>query len=130
MWNAGISILDSIFKKLFNPEIYPERLSDLISSIISIPVTVIRALPLQESILEGNALLIMDILVQLEDGSLANVEVQKIPYMFPAERMSCYSSDLVLRQYSRVKGEMVSICISERPSLIPDWNWNFSSVSI
>ena len=47
----------------------------------------------------------MDILVQLEDGSLANVEVQKIPYMFPAERMSCYSSDLVLRQYSRVKGE-------------------------
>ena len=96
---------DPIFKKLFNPEIYPERLSDLISSIIRIPVTVIRALPLQESILEGNALLIMDILVQLEDGSLANVEVQKIPYMFPAERMSCYSSDLVLRQYSRVKGE-------------------------
>ena len=81
------------------------RLSDLISSIISIPVTVIKALPLQESILDGNALLIMDILVQLEDGSLANVEVQKIPYMFPAERMSCYSSDLVLRQYSRVKGE-------------------------
>ena len=121
---------DPIFKKLFNPEIYPERLSDLISSIIRIPVTVIKALPLQESILEGNALLIMDILVQLEDGSLANVEVQKIPYMFPAERMSCYSSDLVLRQYSRVKGEMVSICILERLSLIPDWNWNFSSVSI
>ena len=96
---------DPIFKKLFNPEIYPERLSDLISSIIRIPITVIRALPVQESILEGNALLIMDILVQLEDGSLANVEVQKIPYMFPAERMSCYSSDLVLRQYSRVKGE-------------------------
>ena len=96
---------DPIFKKLFNPEIYPERLSDLISSIIHIPITVIRALPVQESILEGNALLIMDILVQLEDGSLANVEVQKIPYMFPAERMSCYSSDLVLRQYSRVKGE-------------------------
>ena len=116
--------------QLFNPEIYPERLSDLISSIIRIPVTVIRALPLQESILEGNALLIMDILVQLEDGSLANVEVQKIPYMFPAERMSCYSSDLVLRQYSRVKGEMVSICILERLFLIPDWNWNFSSVSI
>ena len=55
--------------------------------------------------LEGNALLIMDILVQLADGSLANVEVQKIPYLFPAQRMSCYSADLVLRQYSRVKGE-------------------------
>ena len=96
---------DPIFKKLFNPEVYPERLSRLISSIIGIPVTVVQILPQQESMLDGSALLIMDILVQLEDGSLANVEVQKIPYMFPAERMSCYSSDLVLRQYSRVKGE-------------------------
>lgn len=97
---------DPIFKKLFNPEIYPERLSDLISSIIGTPVKVVKVLPLQESMLEGNALLIMDILVQLADGSLANVEVQKIPYLFPAERMSCYSADLVLRQYSRVKGEL------------------------
>ena len=55
--------------------------------------------------LDGGALLIMDILVELADGSLANVEVQKVPYLFPGERMSCYSSDLVLRQYSRVKGE-------------------------
>ena len=47
----------------------------------------------------------MDILVELKDGSLANVEVQKIPYNFPAERMSCYSADLLLRQYNRVKGE-------------------------
>ena len=47
----------------------------------------------------------MDILVELQDSSLANVEVQKVPYLFPGERMSCYSSDLVLRQYSRVKGE-------------------------
>ncbi len=97
---------DPIFKKLFNPEIYPERLSDLISCIIGIPVKVVKVLPLQESMLEGNALLIMDILVQLADGSLANVEVQKIPYLFPAQRMSCYSADLVLRQYSRVKGEL------------------------
>ena len=50
-------------------------------------------------------MLIMDILVKMDDGSIANVEIQKIPYAFPGERMSCYSSDLLLRQYSRVKRE-------------------------
>ena len=44
----------------------------------------------------------MDIIVKLSDGSLANVEIQKIPYGFPAERMSCYSADLLLRQYDRL----------------------------
>ena len=39
----------------------------------------------------------------MEGGSIANVEIQKIPYAFPGERMSCYSSDLMLRQYTRVK---------------------------
>ncbi|MFR2077251.1 MAG: PD-(D/E)XK nuclease family transposase, partial [Lachnospira sp.] len=37
--------------------------------------------------------------------SLANVEVQKIGYRFPGQRSACYSSDLLLRQYKRVKGE-------------------------
>ena len=46
----------------------------------------------------------MDIIVELEDGSIANVEIQKISYLFPAQRMSCYSADLLLRQYARVKG--------------------------
>lgn len=69
------------------------------------PVKVVKLLPNTENMLDGGALLIMDILVELEDGSLANVEVQKIPYSFPGERISCYSADLLLRQYSRVKGE-------------------------
>ena len=62
-------------------------------------------LPTEEVLLDGSALLIMDILVELEDGSLANVEIQKVPYNFPGERMSCYSADLLLRQYTRLKGE-------------------------
>ncbi len=49
------------------------------------------------------SLLIMDILVELEDGSLANVETQKIGYKFPGQRCACYSSDLLLRQYKRVR---------------------------
>ena len=94
---------DPFFKKLFQPDIYPERLSSLISSILGTDVTVCDILSNEESLLPANSILIMDILVQMKDGSIANVEIQKIPYAFPAERMSCYSSDLVLRQYSRVK---------------------------
>lgn len=94
---------DPFFKKLFNPDIYPERLSSLISSIIGTKVTVQCILSNEDSMLPSTSLLLLDILVQLEDGSIANVEIQKIPYAFPGERMSCYSSDLMLRQYTRVK---------------------------
>ena len=94
---------DPFFKKLFNPDIYPERLSSLISSIIGTKVTVQCILSNEDSMLPSTSLLLLDILVQLENGSIANVEIQKIPYTFPGERMSCYSSDLMLRQYTRVK---------------------------
>ena len=94
---------DPFFKKLFNPDIYPERLSSLISSIIGTRVTVQCILSNEDSMLPSTSLLLLDILVQLEDGSIANVEIQKIPYAFPGERMACYSSDLMLRQYTRVK---------------------------
>ncbi len=47
----------------------------------------------------------MDIVVELEGGSLANVEVQKLGYRFPGQRSACYSADLLLRQYKRVREE-------------------------
>lgn len=102
---------DPFFKKLFNPDIYPERLSRLISSIIGTNVTVKCILSNEDSMLPSTSLLLLDIIVQLEDGSIANVEIQKIPYTFPSERMSCYSADLLLRQYTRVKGEKGSTFI-------------------
>jgi hypothetical protein len=43
--------------------------------------------------------------VQLEDGSLSDIEIQKIGYKFPGERAACYSADHLLRQYKRVRGE-------------------------
>ena len=49
--------------------------------------------------------MIMDIVVELEGGSLANVEVQKLGYRFPGQRSACYSADLLLRQYKRVREE-------------------------
>ncbi len=99
---------DPFFKRIFNPEIYPERLSRFISSILGEEVKVVKILPQEEVMIDGGALLIMDILVQLADGSLTNIEIQKIPYKFAGERMSCYSSDLLLRQYSKVKANSTS----------------------
>lgn len=54
---------------------------------------------------DETSLVIMDIVVELDDGSVSNVEVQKVGYAFPGQRSACYSSDLLLRQYKRVRGE-------------------------
>ena len=51
------------------------------------------------------SLVITDIVVELEDGSIANIEVQKIGIGFTGERASCYTADLLLRQYKRVRDE-------------------------
>lgn len=48
----------------------------------------------------------MDIVVELEDGGIADVEVQKCGYAFPGQRAACYSADLLLRQYKRVRDEL------------------------
>ena len=95
---------DPFFKKLFNPDVYPERLSRLISSIIGTNVTVKCILSNEDSMLPSTSLLLLDIIVQLEDGSIANVEIQKIPYTFPGDRISCYSGVLAEQKISRVAG--------------------------
>ncbi len=95
-------LYDPFFKAIFNPDINKDRLAKLISAILGQEVTVVEILPNEDSSMMGT-LIIMDILVRMSDGSLANIEVQKAPYLFPAERISCYSSDLMMRQYNRIK---------------------------
>ena len=103
----GVKILyDAFFKEIMNPENTPERLNELLSLLLGQSVTIKRVLPGDSTRLaDEQSLLIMDILVELADTSLANVEVQKIGYRFPGQRSACYSSDLLLRQYKRVNGE-------------------------
>ncbi len=103
----GVKILyDAFFKEIFNPENKPERLEALLSLLLKQKVKIKSLLPGDNSrIADENSLLIMDILVELEDGSLANIECQKIGYKFPGQRSACYSADLLLRQYKRVRGE-------------------------
>ncbi len=103
----GVKMLyDTYFKEIMNPDTTPERLNEVLSLILQREVKILHILPNDSAKLAAeNSLLVMDIVVQLEDGSIANIEVQKIPYSFPGERSACYSSDLLLRQYKRVHGE-------------------------
>ncbi len=103
----GMNVLyDGIFKELFNPEATPERLSQLLSLLLGREVSVKTVLP-NDSVRLGSesSLLYTDIIVELEDRSLANIEIQKIGYAFPGQRCACYSADHLLRQYKRVRGE-------------------------
>lgn len=103
----GIRMLyDGFFKEILNPESAPERLDTFLSLILGFRVRIHTVLPNDSTrIADESSLLITDIVVELEDGSLANVEVQKIGYMFPGQRSACYSADMLLRQYKRVKSK-------------------------
>ena len=103
----GVKLLyDAFFKEIMNPEADSEPLGDFLSLVLGRQVSIHSVLPGDSSrIADEGSLLITDIVVRLEDGSLANVEVQKIGYLFPGERSACYSADLLLRQYRRVRGE-------------------------
>ena len=101
----GLKILyDSFFKEVMNPEYSPERLEDFLHVLLKRKVRIVRILPNDSTrIADETSLLITDIIVELEDGSLANVEIQKVGYTFPGERSACYSADMLLRQYKRVR---------------------------
>ena len=99
----GVKITyDPFFRFVFNPELHPERLERLLSSILKEKVRIRRVLPPDPMRFhESMPLVIMDILVELAGGALCSVEIQKAPYAFPGQRAACCSSELVVRQYSR-----------------------------
>lgn len=93
---------DSVFRKVFNPETEQgmKRLESLLSAILEHNVKIIRIIPRAGTQLNESAgFVVMDILVQLNDHSYANVEMQKIGYHFPLARADCYISDIIMRQY-------------------------------
>lgn len=98
-------LYDRIFKKIFQPDIHPERLEDLISCLLKQKVKIRDVLPTENILTDGTLEWFMDVIVELADGSLVLVEIQKDPFYFPAERISCYSSEMLVRQYERVRKE-------------------------
>lgn len=103
--NSGLKVTyDSVFKKIFNPSEHPERMEELISALIGKKVKIIDVLTKEGSQLtELGSFVVMDALVQLDDGTYANVEMQKIGYTFPLQRVDCYASDIIMRQYVKSK---------------------------
>lgn len=97
-------LYDAYFKEVMNPEYDPSRLESFLEMALGEPVRILKQLPNDGVRLEDeDTLLVTDIVVELLDGSIANVEVQKIGYMFMGPRCSCYLSDMMLRQYKRIR---------------------------
>ena len=112
----GVKMLyDFCAKAVLDPEIYPMRIEELISLFLGKKVKLLKVLPNDNTrISDETSLLIMDFLVQLTDGSIANVEFQKVGYAFPGQRSACYSADLLLRQYRQVRSQMTKKAFSYR----------------
>ncbi len=98
---------DPVFQQIFHPIKHTKRLESLLSSILDRKVSILEIFPREGTRLaETGSFIIMDILVRLDDGSYANVEMQKIGYSFPLARADCYASDIIMRQYEKIKSEL------------------------
>ena len=66
---------DAFAKEVLNPETTPEGLDEFLSLLLGQKVRVVQALLDDNTrIADENSLLVTDIVVRLEDGSLANLE--------------------------------------------------------
>ena len=72
---------DPFFKCMFHPDRHPDWLSNLLSSILGESVVVERLLPSENTAISIDSLLIMDIVVRLSNGSLANVDSEDSIYV-------------------------------------------------
>ena len=103
----GLKItLDTFFNHVLSPTNHPDRLESLLSCLLGQDVHIKTVLPREgNKLAESSSLVIMDIIVELADGSITDIEMQKIGYLFPGERSSCYVADFIMRQYNRIKSE-------------------------
>lgn len=69
---------------------------------------ILKVLPVEsEKMNEAGNILMMDILVKTKAGMLIDVEMQRLPYMFNGKRVSCYLADLIMRQYNRIRAQVL-----------------------
>uniref|UniRef100_UPI0040564324 PD-(D/E)XK nuclease family transposase n=1 Tax=Agathobacter sp. TaxID=2021311 RepID=UPI0040564324 len=103
--NKGLPILyDGFYKYVLDPERHPERLEGFLTELFGQNVVIEQVLTKEgNKLAEEGSLVVMDIIVRLSDGSIVDVEMQKYGYLFTGERSSCYISDMIMRQYNRVK---------------------------
>jgi hypothetical protein len=95
---------DVFFKAIFHPDKHPQRLERLLGAILGQKVKILSTMSNEGSpISDRGSIVIMDVVVRLADGTIINLEIQKISYRFPAKRLDCYCSDLIMREYSRLR---------------------------
>ncbi len=95
---------NNFFQYIMNPDTHRERLESLLSALIGEEVHIRQVLPCEGNRLaEQGSLVIMDVIAELSDGSIVDVEMQKMGYLFSGQRSSCYAADMIMRQYNRVK---------------------------
>ena len=101
----GLSITyDTVFKYVMMPGGTTDRLEQFLTAILGEPIQIKQILPREGSQLaDTSSFIIADIIVSTRDGSIMNVEIQKIGYNFPGERASCYTADMIMRQYNYLK---------------------------
>lgn len=107
MGKTGLAITyDKVFKHVMMPGDTTNRLEEFLSAMLGERVHIKQLLPREGSqISEKGTFIIADIIVSLQDGSIINVEIQKIGYDFPGERGSCYTADMIMRQYNYLKNQ-------------------------
>ena len=103
--NTGLPILyDGFYKYVFDPETHPERLEDFLSNLLGQEVKIQEVLTRDGVRLsDAGTMVVMDIVVQLSDGRVVDVEMQKYGCYFTGERSSCYMADMIMRQYNRIR---------------------------
>ena len=106
LWGKrGLEIVyDPFFQHIFHPKQHPERLESFLSEYLGNPAKIKQVLPREGiHLTEKGPFVVMDIIVELSDGSIMDVEMQKRGYDFPGERSNCYVADMVMRQYNRTR---------------------------
>ena len=98
---------DIIAKKIFNPDVHPERLSFLLQSISKDPSIEVVSSAANEGIRQSIYAkgIITDLPSWMRDGRVSNLEFQKAAQEFIFTRGDLYASDLLLLQYSVSAGQ-------------------------
>ena len=95
---------DTFFKRIMSPERHPERLESFLSAMLGEEIRIKDVLPREGTpFTEDGSLVILDLLVEIGGKRIVNLEMQKVGMYFPGERSEVYSSDLIMRQYTRLK---------------------------
>lgn len=97
---------DIMFKSVFSPEINPDWLSKLISAILGQDIRILRPMSTEGIYLSMNSKgVLFDIMVELENGEIAIVEVQRRGVNMPPQRPVVYSANAVVRQHATLRGQ-------------------------